>query len=147
MVTGSILVVGGLAVLVVIGVAVWLLAQGRQFKLTETSTDQKPDWMRTAPPAETLEALKAEGKNAAVFNHDAGEHLAAPFAEQIEDIVRARLATDPELSAVKIDFGTGPDGGLEISVDGQHYAGFEAIPSPRLKALVQDAIAAYNQSR
>ena len=145
MLTGSILVVGGLAVLIVIGVALWLIFQGRKFKLTETPADQKPEWMRTSPPPETLEALKSTGEKMAVFAHEAGEHLAAPFAEQIEDLVRSRLATDPELSAVKIDFGTGPDGGLEISVDGQHYAGLEFIPNPRLKALIQDAIATYNK--
>jgi hypothetical protein len=147
MVTGSILVVGGLAVLVVIGVALWLIGQGRKFKLTETSADQKPDWMRSSPPPETREALKAAGAKMAVFAHEEGERLAAPFAEQIEDLVRARLANDPELAAVKIDFGTGPEGGLEISVDGQPYAGLEAIPNPRLKALLQDVIAAYNQAQ
>jgi hypothetical protein len=143
--SGSLWLVGGAAVLVVIGVVVWLFLQSRKFKLTETPEGEKPEWMRNLPPTETLEALKADGEKIAVFDHDPGEELAAPFAEQIEDIVRSRLENDPELKAVKIDFGTGPDGGLMISLDGKQYPSVELIADERMKTLIKTAIATYQK--
>lgn len=144
--TGSLWLVGGIALVVILGVVIWLFSKGKNFNLTTSPEGQKPEWLRETPPQETLEALQADGETLAVFDHDPGEDLAAPFAEQIEDLVRARLAHTPGLQQIKIDFGTGPDGRLEIDVDGKHYSSVDQIPHPQIKALIKDAIDAYNKS-
>lgn len=140
-------IVGIVALLVVIGIAAWLISQGRKFKLTDTPEGQKPEWMRTSPPQETLDALQADQNKMAVFDRDQDERLAAPFAEQIEDIVHARIAENPSLQNQKVDFGTAPDGRLEIIVNDQSYLSVDEIPNEALKALIKQAIESYNQSQ
>jgi len=137
--------VGILAVLVVIGIAVFMIRQGQKFKLTDTPPGEKPEWMRSLPPEETQATLKAKGEKMAVFEHTSGEKLAAPFAEQIEDMVRTLLQEDPELKSTQIDFGTAPDGSLEFIIAGIPYASLEDIPVSRIKEIIQQAIQRYNQ--
>ena len=146
MISLSVVIVGIIAVLVVIGIAGWLIWQGRKFKVSETPEGQKPEWMRSEPPVETLKALKSEGKPVALFNEEQGENLAAPFAEQIEDMVRAKLKADPFLKSILVDFGTAPDGGLEINLNGSKYPNLDAIPEGRVKIIIKQAIDTYNRS-
>ena len=143
-VPGSVIVVGVGAFLVVIVLFVLIARMGRRVNLTPPG-DGKPEWMREAPPAETIAATKADGEDMQVFDYDAGEAVASPFAEQIEDIVQARLAADPELAKYKIDLGTRPDGQLEVSVNGVKYDGINAIPDEKLKQVFREAIAKWEK--
>ncbi len=133
------LMIGALAGLVIVGVLVFLFYQSNKVDLT-SPTDSKPEWMRQMPPAETISATLTDGEGVQTFNQDPGEKLASPFAEQIEDIVQVRLANHPSLSQYRVDFGSAPDGGLEIHVNGQTFTEIEALPNEALKALIREAI-------
>ncbi len=134
-------VIGGVAVMVVIGVCVLLVLGARRANLTRSqSPGQKPEWMRSTPPPETVAATQADGEGVALYDYDAGERLAAPFAEQIEDIIRARLDADPALAAMDVDLGTAPDGGLEVWVDGECYSDVNLLPDERLRRIFRQAV-------
>ena len=72
-----------------------------------------------------------------LYDYDAGEQVAAPFAEQVEDIIPARLSADPALTAMEVDLGTAPDGGLEIWVNGVRYTDANLLPDERLRRVFQ----------
>src|SRR5512138_1494164 len=126
---------------------IWLLMlrSARRVNLTRTPEGQKPEWMRTTPPPETIAATQADGEGITLYDYDEGEKVAAPFAEQIEDILRAQMSADPYLQSLDVDFGTGADGGLEISVGDKVYKAVDQIPDVRLREAINKAIAAYNQ--
>ena len=132
------LILLGLSIFVIIGIMAWLINRTRKFDITPTS-DEKPEWMRTTPPQETIAATTANGQGVGLYDHEEGEQLASPFAEQIEDILRAELAKDPELAALKVDLGTAKDGGLEIWVDGESYTDLETLPNKRLRDAIRRA--------
>jgi hypothetical protein len=134
-----ILVLAVLAGLVVIGALAFVFIRANKVNLTETGED-KPDWMRQNPPAETVAATAAEGQGVQVFHQAEGEKLAAPFAEQIEDILRALLQAHPELNHYDVDLGTSPDTGLEIWVNGQKYDQIEDLPDDGLRQVVYEAV-------
>lgn len=140
-----VLVIGGLAGLVVIVALVLLFRKGNNIDLT-SPTDTQPEWMRQPPPAETLAATLADEEGVQVFDQDPGEKLAAPFAEQIEDILQARLSQHPELSKYHVDFGTAPDGGLEIEINGQTFREIDSLPDESLKALIREAIETWQKT-
>ena len=144
---GFYLILGGI-VIVVIGVVLgWFFSRSNKVNLTETKANEKPEWMQSTPPKETLAATQAEGEGVTLFNLDAGEKLASPFAEQIEDILHSILSADPKLSTHKVDFGTASDGGLEIWVDGKAYSAIKDIPDEPVRAAIQHAIAKYNEKK
>ncbi|HSB02752.1 MAG TPA: hypothetical protein VLE49_19040, partial [Anaerolineales bacterium] len=113
--------------------------------LTRTPDGQKPEWMRTTPPPETIAATQVDGEGMTLYDHDMGENEAAPFAEQIEDILRSQLSADPHLRSYEIDLGTGPEGELEIRVGDDRYTSIEQIPDLRLREAITQAVAIYNQ--
>jgi hypothetical protein len=114
----SVLIIGALAGLIVAGILFLLFRKGNTADLT-APTQEKPAWLRQNPPA---------------------ERLAAPFAEQIEAIIQAWIEKRPELQHYKLDFGTAPDGGLEIWIDAKKFADVNALPDENLKTLVKEAI-------
>ncbi len=135
-----VLLIGGLAVgLAFVVIAVFFLSR-RRVDLIEDSPVVKPEWMRSTPPPETVAARQRAGSEAGMYGEEAGERLASPFAEQIEDIFRAELERDPYLASYKIDLGTSPDGGLEIWVDGECYMGVNDLPDARLRTAFQRAV-------
>jgi len=139
------LTLGGIVVIVMVVALGWLFLRSNQVNLTGTQEGQKPEWMRTTPPQETLAATQAEGEGITLFNEDAGEKLAAPFAEQIEDILKNLMAADPQLSGHTVDFGTAADGGLEIWVDGTPYREIKDIPEETIRAAIRKAVELYKQ--
>ena len=141
----GVLIVGAIAIAIAVLLVALVALKARTVDLTQPG-EQKPEWMRTTPPAETVAAEKADGEGIQVFDRDPGEGLASPFAEQIEDIIRAKLAANPELKHYQVDLGTAPDGSLEISVDGKKYAGIEALPDARLKLLFQQSVEAWKKA-
>lgn len=135
----TIILVAAVAVLVVIVLLIPVLQRSNKVELTKPS-DTKPEWMREMPPAETVAKTLADGEGITVFDYEHGEKLAAPFAEQIEDIVRAKMQADPELAEVKFDFGTDKDQTLEIWVNGKKYKSISELPDERLKQFMREAI-------
>ena len=136
----SFVIIGGIALVVALVLYLAVVRRSRAVNLTETGED-RPDWMRETPPPETIAATqKDQEKGMSSFDRDAGEHMAAPFAEQIEDILHALLEKDPYLKQFEVDLGTGPDGGLQIWVNGQVYDAIEALPDRRLKQALRQAV-------
>lgn len=142
---GIIVTLAVAALIVMLVIWLLLLRSARRVNLTRTPEGQKPEWMHTTPPPETMAATQAEGEGVALYNYDKGENLAAPFAEQIEDILKSRLSADPDLRSYDIDLGTGPDGGLEIRIGDKIYTSIEQIPDLRLREAFTQAVATYNQ--
>jgi hypothetical protein len=141
----TLLIFGGIAVAVGLVLFLAVLLRSRRVNLTDSGEDQ-PEWMRETPPPETIAATKRDNKQGvSTFDRDSGEHLAAPFAEQIEDILRANLEKDPHLKQFEFDLGTSPDGGLEIWVNGQVYNEIEALPDKRLKQAFRKAVEKWNK--
>lgn len=126
------------AVLVVVAVA-FVFWRANQVDMTGTGED-KPDWVRSIPPPQTLAATRARQKDFQMFNHQEGERLASPFAEQIEDVLQALLREHPELNHYHVDLGTAPDGGLEIWVNEQKFDDIDDIPDDDLRDVFRDAI-------
>ena len=133
---------GGIAVLLIIVICVLFILQRRRVDFTgPKSPGQKPEWLRTSPPEETVAAAQADGEGVALYDYDEGERVASPFAEQIEDVLRARLQGDALLAAMDVDFGTAPDGSLEVWVDGERYVDIDLIPNAHLREVIRQAIA------
>jgi len=74
-----------------------------------------------------------------------GERRASAPAELMQAIVRREMASDPSFAGRSIDFGTAPDGSLEIWLDGQSYPGVEQIPDVRLRELIARAAEEFNR--
>jgi hypothetical protein len=141
-------IAGGITVLVVVAVVVLFIVLARRVNLTRSgSPDQKPEWMRTTPPPETVAATQEDGRGIALYDYDRGEKVAAPFAEQIEDVLRARLKSDPALAAIDVDLGTAPDGGLEIWVNGERYTDVNLLPDERLRQAFREATREWEQAQ
>lgn len=139
-------IAGGVTILVIVVIYVIFVLQRRRVDLTHAkSPDQKPEWIRTTPPPETVAATQADGEGIGLYDYDAGEGLAAAFVEQIEDIVHARLGEDPALAGIDVDFKTAPSGELEVWVDGKGYTDVNDIPDDRVREIVRQAIASWEQ--
>ncbi|HRQ36443.1 MAG TPA: hypothetical protein PLD25_00825 [Chloroflexota bacterium] len=127
--------------LLIVGIYWLMRRQAKQVNLTRPSSpDEKPDWLRTMPPPETVAATKADGEGITLYDYDEGEQVAAPFAEQVEDILYSLMQEEPSLAEVQVDLGTAADGGLEIWVDGASYPDIAAVPNEKLRALIQQAV-------
>ena len=140
----SFLILGGIALVIALALFLAVLIRSRKVNLTDSGEEQ-PEWMREPLPPETIAATKNNPQpDTSSFNREAGERLAAPFAEQIEDILHAKLDNDPYLKQFEVDLGTSPDGGLEIWVNGQFYNEVESLPDKRLKQAFRQAVDQWN---
>ncbi len=130
------------------GVFLLMRRQAKKVNLTRPSDpNAQPDWLRAMPPPATVAATKADGEGITLYDYDEGEHEAAPFAEQVEDILYSLMENEPSLAEVQVDLGTAADGSLEIWVDGVSYPDVVSVPNEALRLLIQKAIAeweAYN---
>ena len=143
-----ILIAGGLMVAIGLVMLALVFMKSNQVDLTgKTDEDGKPEWMHAMPPKETLEASRADGEGVTLYDHDEGEKLAAPFAEQIEDVLKAKAAGDPYLRSFNLDFGTGTDGGLEIWVNGEKYDGVANLPDEHLKQALLQVVKDWNSRK
>jgi hypothetical protein len=145
-VSTTIIVLGVAVILISAGLLAVMFIKSNQVNLTGGS-DQKPAWMRSNPPAETIAATIAEGEGVTLYNADDGERLASPFAEQIEDILRARLAADPLLSKLKVDLGTSENNELEFWVNGEKYASIDELPDEALKKAIREAVKSWEDRK
>lgn len=137
--TMTLILIGGAVVAVSVVLLAFMFMKSNQVKLTE-KTDSKPEWMRSTPPEETVKATRVEGEGVTLFNQDAGERFAAPFAEQIEDILHSKMENDPALKSFNVDFGTASDGSLEIWVNGVKFDSVDALTDEKLKQALKDSI-------
>ncbi|MBI5953003.1 MAG: hypothetical protein HY865_15200 [Chloroflexi bacterium] len=139
------LVLGAIVILVLVGALALIFMKSNEVQLTG-KTEDKPEWMKSTPPQETVTASRADDEGVTLYDHDEGERLASPFAEQIEDILRAKLDSDP-FNKFKIDLGTGKDGSLEIWVDGTKYASVDELADAGLKKAFREAVEKWEKSK
>lgn len=76
-----------------------------------------------------------------------GNYLSATSSEEIEALVRFKIAKDPDLKDVRIDFATGPDESLEIWVNEIKYASVDEIPDERIRNAIQESVDDFNRPR
>jgi hypothetical protein len=76
---------------------------------------------------------------------DPDEQAASLVSEQIEEMVKKRLASYPDLANVKLDFATGPDESLVVWVDAQSYSDIDQIPDDRIRSAISEAVETFNQ--
>jgi len=139
------LVIGAIVVLISVGLLALMFMKSNEVQLTG-KTEDKPEWMKSTPPQETMAASRADDEGVTLYDHDAGERIAAPFAEQIEDILRAKLDSDP-FNKFEIDFGSAKDGSLEIWVNGKMYASVDEIPDVGLKQAFHEAVKKWEKGK
>ena len=89
-------------------------------------------------PPESLDAV-SEAK------YEASEQEASLVSEQIEEMVKSRLAAYPDLADVKLDFATAPDESLQIWVNDQSYSDVNQIPDERIRSAIAEAVEAFNR--
>jgi len=141
--TMTMMILGGIVVLIFVALLALMFMKSNEVNLTG-KTDEKPDWMHALPPQETMDATRADNEGITSFDYDEGEKLAAPFAEQIEDILRAKLNSDP-FNKFEIDLGTAQDGSLEIWVNGTKYASIDELPDEELKQAFRESVAKWDK--
>jgi hypothetical protein len=73
------------------------------------------------------------------------ERRASPAAEMMQAIVRREMAADPAFKGQSIDFGTAPDGSLEIWIGEKLYQGVEQIPDESLRRVIARAAEEFNR--
>jgi hypothetical protein len=144
--TSTIIVVGGVFILISVVALALVFIKSNQVNLAGKSED-KPEWMRSNPPEETVAATKAEGEGITIYNHDEGERLASAFAEQIEDILRAKLENIPALKNYKVDLGTSVTGDLEFWVNEKKYVSIDELPNEDLKKAVHEAVKKWEDTK
>lgn len=137
--------IGGGALLVALIIFGLLISRSRKIDLDSAPEGETPSWIHSKIPDETIDATLADKEGITLFDQDPGEDLAAPFAEQIEDILRSQLQADPELQFFDVDFGTAPDGGIEFHFRGETYLEIDRIPEESLRDAIKKAIEKYNQ--
>ena len=143
--TSTAFILGAVVILITVGVLALVFMKSNEVQLT-SKTEDKPEWMKSLPPKETVAATRADDEGVTLYDHDAGERLAAPFAEQIEDILRAKLDSDP-FNKFEIDFGSAKDGSLEIWVNGKMYASVDELPDEGLKKAFREAVEKWEKSK
>lgn len=139
----TILILGGVVVLISVSLLMFMFKRANEVNLTG-KTNGKPEWMHSMPPQETLNATLADNEGVTIFNYDEGEKIAAPFAEQIEDILRAKLSSDP-FNKFDIDLGTADDGSLEFWVNGTKYESVKELPDEKLKKAFHEAVKKWSE--
>lgn len=135
----TILVVGGVVVVVSVVLLALMFMKSNQVKLTE-KTNEKPEWMKSNPPGESVKAAQTAGNGFGLYGKIDGEHEASAFVEQIEDILHSKMEKNPALNSFKVDFGTGQDGSLEIWVNGEKFDSVDAITDETLKQALKESI-------
>ena len=119
---------GALLIGIVILAVIWAMVVRRKTAQVEAGE---------APP-ESLSAV-SEAKI------EADELPASLVGEQIEEMVKQRLASYPDLADVKLDFATGPDESLVIWVNDQSYTDMDRIPDDRMRAASSETVETFNR--
>ena len=120
-------VLAGLALGILLLLIVWAVVVRR-----------RADQIEQSEPASSLEAV-------ADARIDSNEMSASVVSEQIEEMVKQKLAQYPDLSSVRLDFGTGVDESLVIWVGDQRYNEVQEIPDERIRNAITESVQAFNQ--
>ena len=115
---------GGVAAVLVLGTLLWLFTQS---KGKASPAKQAQDSAILTPQKDVTQL--------------GGERYAAPFAEQIEDLILTQIAADPRLAGTKFDLGTLEDGSLGFWVNEQLYHSVAELPDEKLRQIVRQAVA------
>jgi len=118
----------GLLIGIVLLLVIWAIVVRRRSK--EIEGDELPP--------ESLDAV-SEAKI------EPDEQVASLVSEQIEEMVKQRLASFPDLAGVKLDFATGPDESLVVWVNDQSYSDIDQIPEDRIRSAISEAVETFNQ--
>jgi hypothetical protein len=148
MTNGSSLMLAFVVIVAVLGALMYLLVvRSQRMNFTNSRlSDEKPESVASTLLSETIIPPQLDVQGSDQLDAEFSERLASPFAEQIEDIVKALIAADPQLVGTKVDFGTAPDGRLEIWVGDKRYADIAHLPDERLRELMQQAVARFKES-
>lgn len=76
---------------------------------------------------------------------DPDERPSAIVSEQIEEMVREKLAGDQDLTEVKVDFATAADGSLEIWIGEKRYSSADEVPDERIRSAISEAVESFNR--
>ena len=67
------------------------------------------------------------------------------LGQHIEEMVRERLKSYPDLENVSMDFGSGVDSSLQVWVESVRYDRIQDIPDERIRQAVADAVEEFNR--
>ena len=118
----------GLLVGIILLLVIWAILVRRRTKEIEEG----------GLPPESLEAV-SEAKI------EPNEQAASLISEQIEEMVKQRLASYPDLADVKLDFASAPDESLVVWVNDQSYSDIDQIPDDRIRSAISEAVETFNQ--
>lgn len=68
------------------------------------------------------------------------------LADEINEIVQARLVASPLAASTEIKITADPGGGIRINVNGQYYAAPDDVPNPEARELIKAAIKQWERS-
>ncbi len=118
----------GLLIGIILLLVIWAIVVRRRTKEIE----------EVELPPESLNAV-SEAKI------EPNEQAASLVSEQIEEMVKQRLASYPDLADVKLDFATAPDESLVVWVNDQSYSDIDQIPDDRIRSAISEAVETFNQ--
>jgi hypothetical protein len=73
------------------------------------------------------------------------ERPSSRVSEQIEEMVKGRLAQYPDLADTVLDFGTVADGTIDIWVNKKQYDNVDDIPDERIRTAIKEAVEEFNR--
>jgi hypothetical protein len=73
------------------------------------------------------------------------ERPSSMVSEQIEEMVKGRLAQYPDLADTVLDFGTVADGTIDIWVNKKQYDNVDDIPDERIRTAIKEAVEEFNR--
>jgi hypothetical protein len=113
----------GVMILLVLALLAWFVANRRS---------------QLKGPSKEVKAMISDAKV------DTSERSSSVVAEQIEEMVKRKLADFPDLANTELDFGTMPDGTIDIWVNKQQYDDVKDIPDKRIRKAIQEAVKKFN---
>lgn len=96
---------------------------------------------RMKGPSKEVQAMIADAKV------DSGERPSSVVAEQIEEMVKRKLADYPDLADTVLDFGSMHDGTIDIWVNKHQYDDVKDIPDERIRSAIQEAVEKFNTGK
>jgi hypothetical protein len=93
---------------------------------------------RMKGPSQEVQAMIPDAKV------DAYERPSSVIAEQIEETVKRKLVDYPDLADTVFDFGSMPDGTVDIWVNKHQYDDVKDVPDERIRKAIQEAVEQFN---
>jgi len=142
----EVLLLGGLVIVTVFVLLLSLAGRSRRIgRASSGKADSTPTAVSSS--AQAAAPRRTGGVRTTPSRERKREHLAAAFAEQIEDLLRAKLMSDPLLVARNVDLGTAADGSLEIIVDGKSYGDVSQVPDKSVREALFGAVGEWNAGK